>query len=201
MIGRLLVSLVLGFVVGTTGLLLAPDLGRVAGPTLCGGALSPSPGPGRLHFACVEQGGLLRLVPAEQVVLHTVAICAAAALLPVSLLFRGVEAVERRRRKAMQDDMALARPAYADVLRVGVGGNVKRQILMRAAELRLTLWVTPLGGRPYEAQVVWFVEQEQVGRLDVGAALPVRVNPAHPERVYPAEPWAQLVSWEQGDQM
>jgi|GEM_PF-651795 len=195
MIGRVLASLLLGFVLGTTGLVVAPDLGRIAGPTLCAGELVPERGRGALRFGCVGRDGRITPLAPDEVILHTVAICAAAALVPVSLLLRRREARERHWQGMVRADLAAALPARAQVLRVGAAGSLKRQILMRAAELHLTLWVTPAHGRPYEAAVTWFVEQEAIERLAVGGHLAVRVNPAHPERIYPAEPWAQLLAW------
>lgn len=194
MFRRLLASLVLGFVLGTLGLLLAPDVGRLAGPSLCRGELIPDR-ERAMRFACVGGDGRLVAAPGEQVLLHTVLICAAAALLPVHLALRRVEEGARRRGQTTSEDLAAARPARAEVLQVAAAGSPKRQLLMRAAELRLTLWVTPPDGRPYEAAVVWFVEQDEIRRLAVGAGLEVRVNPAHPLRVYPAAPWAQLLRW------
>lgn len=195
MIGRLLVSLVFGFVLGTTGLLIAPNLAWVASPTLCDGELRPERDAGPMRYSCIARNGQINPLAPEQVVLHTVLVLAAVALFPVSWLFSRAEARGRERRRSMGVDLEVARPARAEVMQVLAVGNFKRQILMRAAELQLTLWVTPSAMRPYEAVVVWFVEQEQLGRLAEGSILPVRVNPAHPERIYPAEPWAQLVRW------
>jgi hypothetical protein len=193
---RIVVSLLLGFVLGTTGLVLLPDLGRLAGPLLCAGTLEPEARGSGLRFRCVQaEDGAIVPMATERVVLYTVPILACLLLLPASAMVARVERKASTAQGEMRHDLQAAVTARAEVLRITRSANLKRQILMRAAELRLVLWVQPPNGRPYEAVVAWLVEEESVRLLSVGAVLPVRVNPERPQRVYPAQPWAHFNWW------
>lgn len=194
MLARLFFSLVIGFVLSALGIILLPGLGRVAEPLLCAGRLEPELRLFHLGYRCVTAAGA-HPVSANSVILSSLPILIGVLLPPLYLLL-GVGA--RRAREAqggVERDLAGAADASAEVLQVARRGSLKRQILLRAAELRLVLWVHPPGGRPYEATVAWLVEEEGLPRLRAGAVLPVRVNPQRPERVYPAEPWAHFAWW------
>jgi hypothetical protein len=197
MLRRLVASLILGFVLGTAGLAIAPDLGRMVGPMLCDGAFEPETRRWGLHYRCVDavDGSVLRVEP-ERVMLLSVPLLALLLLLPVSALITQVERTSNAAQGAISGDLATAVAARAEILRIARHGNFKRQLLMRVAELRLVLWVQPPQGRPYEAEVAWLVEEECVRQLRVGAFVPVRVNPMRPQRVYPAQPWAHYAPWE-----
>lgn len=193
MIARLLVSVIFGFVLGTSGLVVLPDLGRLAGPVLCEGELAPDLGAGRLDFRCVGADGLVRAIRPEDVVLWIVPICMGLAFVPVSLLIGHLERNGRRIRQQICGDLDRAIMARAEILRVTPVGSPKRQILMRAAMLQITLWMQVPGQRPYEARAIWWVEQDALRHMAPGSTLEVRVNPLQPARVYPAEPWAEYV--------
>lgn len=195
MAARLLISLILGFLLGTIGLVLAPDLGRLAGPLLCAGDLVHGQGPDRLDFRCVAADGQSRPVPTLQVLLSLTPICALVVLLPVSLLYGRAQGQARRVRRTMDEDLAVAVSARAEVLQGEPITNPRRQVLMRAVELRLTLWVQAPNSRPYEATTIWFIEHENLHRISRGTLLSVRVNPRQPQRIYPAEPWAAYAWW------
>lgn len=196
MISRLFICLVLGFVLGTIGITLVPDLGRVAGPFVCDGVLEPEPRVHGLRYRCISAAdGRVLPVPTDRVVFQTIPILTGALLLPVCLVLHRLEQHGRRLEQRIEADLATAVPAQAEVLRIAQHGNLKRQILMRAAELKLVLWVQPPNGRPYEAIVPWLVEEDGVGQLREGAILPVRINPLRPQFVYPAQPWAHFAWW------
>lgn len=197
MITRLLVSVVCGFLLGTSGLLVVPDLGRLAGPVLCDGELAPDIGEGRLAFTCTGADGQVRAVRPEAVVGWAIPICIGLALGPVSLLVSRLERKGRDIRRQIRDDLNRAVVARAEVLQATPIGPPKRQILMRAAMLRITFWMQVPGQRPYEARAIWWVEQDALRRMARGSALEVRVNPLQLARVYPAEPWAEYV-WTEG---
>ncbi|NJM06442.1 hypothetical protein HC891_09980 [Candidatus Gracilibacteria bacterium] len=97
-----------------------------------------------------------------------------------------------RRNAAIANDQARAVQARADVLAWPSGHAVLRR-LTRQAEVHLVLWVLPPNARPYEARVTWLVDDQQLSAIHPGTSLIVRVNLAHPERVYPAEEWGALI--------
>jgi hypothetical protein len=195
MIGRCFLSLVLGFVLGTLSLTLLPDLGRVVGPLVCAGTLEPGPRVHGLHYRCVTADGMVVNVAPDQVAFRAIPLIAAVLTLPVYTFLRRREAEVRQAQQTVEADLAKAVPARAEVLRIVQHGNLKRQILLRAAELNLVLWVQPPNGRPYEARVDWIVEEDGLGWMRIGAVVPVRINPLRPQKVYPAQPWAHYAWW------
>lgn len=197
MLRRLVISAILGFMLGTAGLVVAPDLGRIAGPWVCAGVLEPAPRGSGLRYRCLRaaDGAVLPVNP-DRVMLFSVPLLAAALLVPVSVMLTRAERRAQAAQGSMRRDLATAVPARAEILRIARGGNFKRQLLMRTAELRLLLWVQPPQGRPYEAEVAWLVEEEAVPRLRVGGLVPVRINPARPQHVYPEQPWAHYNYWQ-----
>lgn len=195
MIGRCFLAIVLSFVLSTLGLTLFPDLGRVAGPFVCAGVLEPGPRPQGLHYRCITGENQIVTLAPDQVAFRAIPLLAGALILPIYELLRRREAEVRRAQQAAEADLAAAVPARAEVLRIFQHGNLKRQILLRAAELSLVLWVQPPNGRPYEAQVSWIVEEDGLGLMRIGAVVPVRINPLRPHNVYPAQPWAHYAWW------
>lgn len=192
---RAFFSLVLGLALAAVSILLVPDLGRVAGPLLCDGSLEPEFRSYGLRYHCVASDGRVTQVSTEGVIVRTVPLMAAALLLPLNMLLAQAARRARDAQGNMHNDLASAITARAEILRIARSGNLKRQILVRAAELRLVLWVHPPNGRPYEATVSWLVEEHSLGRLSIGAVLPVQINPHRPEHVYPAQPWAHYAWW------
>jgi hypothetical protein len=193
MFGRLFISLVVGFMFGATSLVLLPDLGRLAGPVLCRGELSPEPLYGRLGWRCTQPDGASAIIEPEQLIVTTVIAFSALALLPVSRGMRAFEEQRRAEQRRAQEDATQAVTARAEVLRLALIGPPKRRILMRAAEVRLTLWVQLPNARPYEAWVVWAVEEAALERVLPGKYVPIRVNPLRRERIYPAFDGAEFL--------
>lgn len=193
---RLFITTLLGFVLGTLGLVLVPYAARLAEPLLCAGTLEPTTRHDGLQFRCIAAGdGRITPVAADRVVLTTVPLLAAILFLPVHAALAAAERRAAAARGAMSADLAVAVRARAEILRVGRQNSLRRQALLRAAQLSLVLWVQPPEGRPYEARVSWLVEDESLTRLTVGTIVPVRVNPRRPERVYPDQPWAHYAWW------
>lgn len=193
MITRLLVSVVCGFMLGTSGLLVVPDLGRLAGPVLCDGVLAPDISEGRLAFTCTGGNGQVRAVRPDAVVGRIIPICMGLVFFPLSLLIGRLERKGKQIRQQIRSDLARSITARAEVLQATPIGPPKRQILMRAAMLRITFWMQVPGQRPYETRTIWWVEQDELRRMARGNTLEVRVNPLQPTRIYPAEPWAEYV--------
>jgi hypothetical protein len=194
MFGRLFISIVVGFMFGATSLVLLPDLGRLAGPVLCRGQLTPDPAShGRLGWRCIHPDGSSSEIAPEQIIITTVLGFSALALLPVSRGMRAYEEQRRAEQRQMHEDAANAVTGRAEVLRLALVGPPKRRILMRAAEVRLTLWVQPPNGRPYEAWVIWMVEEPALERVLPGKYVAVRLNPAQRDRIYPAFPGAEFL--------
>lgn len=195
MLLRTLFSMVLALAFAAVAVLILPDLGRVAGPLLCDGALAPELRSSGLRYSCAAADGRLSEVATREVIVRAVPLIAAALLLPLNLLLARAARRAREAQGSMHNDLAAAITARAEILRVARAGNLKRQLLVRAAELRLVLWVHPPNGRPYEATVSWLVEEHSLGRLSIGAVVPVQINPRRPEHVYPAQPWAHYAWW------
>ncbi|MCX7790709.1 MAG: hypothetical protein N2378_08720 [Chloroflexaceae bacterium] len=198
MIGRCFLALVLGFVLSTISLTLLPDLGRIAGPWVCAGSLEPGPRVHGLHYRCLTTEGRVLTVAPDQVAFRAIPLMAAVLTIPIYAFLYRRETEVRQAQRAVEADLEKAVPARAEVLRIVQHGNLKRQILLRAAELNLVLWVQPPNGRPYEAQVDWIVEEDGLGWMRIGAVVPVRVNPLRPQNVYPAQPWAHYAWWSRG---
>jgi hypothetical protein len=196
MLKRALLTLALSLVLGTFALVLIPYAGRLAEPLLCAGTLEPETRHQGLRYRCIEAAdGRITTVASDRVLALTIPILATLLLAPI---YAALVANERRAaaaRGVMRDDLEVAVRARAEILRVGHQGSLRRQALFRVAELHLVLWVQPPTGRPYEAQVSWLVEDESLGRLSVGAVLPVRINPRRPEHVYPDQSWAHYAWW------
>ncbi|MFV9507722.1 MAG: hypothetical protein AB4911_24490 [Oscillochloridaceae bacterium umkhey_bin13] len=196
MLKRVFISLVLGFMLGTSLLVLIPQLGVLAAPFVCAGSLEPETRLQGMRYRCVEAAdGRIRQVPADQVLSYTIPILALLLFYPVSLAVKQAELRAQQARSAMRQDLEVAITARAEILRIVRQSSVSRQMLMRAAELRIVLWVQPPNGRPYEAKVAWLVEDAKLQRLAVGAVVPVRINPRRPEAVYPDQPWAHYAWW------
>ncbi|MCS6879850.1 MAG: hypothetical protein RMK84_12610 [Oscillochloridaceae bacterium] len=195
MVGRCFLTLVLGFALSTIILTLLPDLGRIAGPFVCEGTLEPGPRSHGLHYRCITAEGQAFTVAPDQVAFRAIPLIAVVLMIPIYAFVRQREVEALRAQQAAEADLAKAVPARAEVLRIVHSGNLKRQLLLRAAELNLVLWVQPPNGRPYEAQVDWIVEEDGLGWMRIGAVVPVRINPLRPQKVYPAQPWAHYAWW------
>lgn len=195
MLFRALYSLVLSLALAAVALVLVPDLGRVAGPLVCSGSLAHEFRAAGLRYHCVAPDGRVSDVSSDRVILRGVPLLAAALVVPVYLLLSRAARRARAAQGNMHNDLASAITARAEILRIARSGNLKRQLLVRAAELRLVLWVHPPNGRPYEATVSWLVEEHSLGRLSIGSVISVQINPRRPECVYPAQPWAHYAWW------
>ncbi len=193
MLVRIFISLVVGFMLGATSLVLLPGLGRLAGAAVCRGQVSPDPTRGRLGWQCAHPDGSSSSIAPEQIILTTVIAFSALALLPVSHRMHAFEEQWREEQRRINEDAAHAITGRAEVLRLALIGPPKRRILMRAAEVRLTLWVQPPNARPYEAWVIWLVEEPALERVLPGRYVAVRLNPAQRDRIYPAFPGAELL--------
>lgn len=196
MVARACFSVVLGFALSAVGILFLPDLGRLAGPFVCDGTLAPERRLSGLHYHCVAAAdGQVRPVDTDEVIVRSLPILTVLLLVPIYLMLERGARRAAVARGTMQADLASAIMARAEILRISYHGSVKRQVLIRAAELRLVLWVHPPNGRPYEATVSWVVEGHSLSRYNVGAVVPVQINPRRPEHVYPAQPWAHYAWW------
>lgn len=195
MLLRALYSIVLGLAFAAVALIVVPDLGRVASPLVCRGELAHEFRAAGLRYHCVAADGRVSEISSERVILHSLPILAAVVVLPVYALLARSARRAQAAQGAMHNDLAAAITARAEILRIARTGNLKRQVLVRAAELRLVLWVHPPDGRPYEATVSWLVEEHSLGRLSIGSIVPVQINPRRPENVYPAQPWAHYAWW------
>jgi hypothetical protein len=198
MVGRLfgiaIFSLFIGFIVATGGLLVFPDLAVVAGPLLCDGALVPSNDlDSRFRFVCEQAGTGQRSAVLPLRVIGASTLVYALFFSPLAaLLFLQRNRALGLRNAEIANDRARAVQARADVLAWPSGHAVLRR-LTRQAEVRMVLWVQAPNMRPYEAQVTWLVDDEQLARAHPGTTLTVCVNLLHPERVYPAEDWGELI--------
>jgi hypothetical protein len=193
MFARIALSLLLGFICGTTGLVFMPDLARVIGPIVCVGDLQPDRSDGVLAFRCRTVNGDEQRLHLGQMLPYAII---STSLLLVPSVHAALKRFERRRviiQQAMERDLATSVPVRAELLKVTMVGSYKRAILMRAVEVELTLWVYPPANRPYEARVIWLVEEAGLTHLRRGAMLNVRINPLRPQRVYPAEEWASYL--------
>ncbi len=190
MLARIALSLLLGFICGTTGLVFMPDLARVIGPLICLGELRPVRNEGTLHFRCRTINGEDQRLDLKQMLPYAIISTSLLLIPPVHTAIRRYERRYAAIRQAMERDLATSVPVRAELLQVEMVGSYKRAILVRAVEVELTLWVYPPAGRPYEARVVWLVEEAGFPQLRRGAWLSARINPLRPQRVYPAEEWA-----------
>ncbi len=60
------------------------------------------------------------------------------------------------------------------------------------ARVDLVLEVHQDGKAPYQASVRWLVEIDSLDLVAVGKSLPVKIDLAKPERVFPNAPWARM---------
>jgi hypothetical protein len=105
-------------------------------------------------------------------------------------LLRGMQRVSALKREAI----ASANPATARVVEIdqqGSMGSSTRRLL-----ITLTLEVQPASGAPYQASTRWFVQEIAVPRIQPGQEIPVKVNATYPDRIYPAEAWAEFADWQ-----
>ncbi len=196
MLARIALSLLLGFICGTTGLVFMPDLARVIGPLICVGELQPDRSEGVLQFRCRTVHGTEQRIDLKQMLPYAVLSTALLLIPPVHTAIRRFERRAAEIRQSVERDLATSVPARAELLKATIVGSYKRAILMRAAEVELVLWVYPPADRPYEARVVWLVEEAGLSKLRRGTMLNARINPLRPQRVYPAEPWASYLWYE-----
>ena len=196
MLKRTLLSVAISLVLGSIGLVLIPYTARLAEPLLCVGTLEPDTRHQGLRYRCIGAAdGRITSVTTTRVLALSIPMLAAMLLAPTYAVLAATERRAARARSVMQTDLKVAVRARAEILRIGHQSSLRRQALLSAAELHLILWVHPPEGRPYEAKVAWLVEDESLGRLTVGAVLPVRINPRRPEHVYPDQPWAHYAWW------
>jgi hypothetical protein len=105
-------------------------------------------------------------------------------------LLRGVRRVAALKREAI----ASALPATARVIEIdqqGAMGSGTRKLL-----ITLTLDVQPDSGEVYRASTRWFVQEIAVPRIQPGEQIAVRINETYPDRIYPAEDWAEFADWQ-----
>ncbi|OAN45070.1 hypothetical protein A6A03_02635 [Chloroflexus islandicus] len=197
MLARIALSLLLGFICGTTGLVFMPDLARVIGPFICTGELQPVRSDGVLHFRCRTVNGDEQRLDLKQMLPYAIISTSLLLIPPVHTAIRHFERRYSAIRQAIDRDLATSVPVRAELLKVEIVGSYKRAILMRAVETELTLWVYPPAQRPYEARAYWLVEEAGLPNLRRGTMLNARINPLRPQRVYPAEPWATYLWHEQ----
>jgi hypothetical protein len=194
---RCFISLVLAFMLGIVGLVLVPALGRIAQPLLCAGTLEPETRGHGMQYRCVAAAdGRITSVSTDHVIQYAIPLLALILLLPVNAVLAERERRAQRARGAMNEDLASAITARAEILRIVRHRGFMRPNLFHAAELTLILWVQPPNARPYEAYVSWLVDDESLSRLTVGSILQVRINPRRPEHVYPDQPWAHYAWWQ-----
>ncbi len=196
MFKRLLICLPLSLLLAIFILSLFPALGLIAAPFICTGRLEPESSFAGLRFRCREplEATSWSVAP-ELVLIYAVPLLALALLFPLN---QAVAAFERRAslsRTTMRTDLELAVTARAEILRIARRASFNRQVLLRAAELELILWIQPPNGRPYEARTTWLVELENLEQLHRGVVVAVRINPRHPEAVYPNQPGMHYAWW------
>jgi hypothetical protein len=104
-------------------------------------------------------------------------------------LLRGARRVAALKQEAI--DSAL--PATARVIEIDQQGSTggTRKLLVT-----LTLDVQPGAGEVYRATTRWFVQEIAVPRIQPGESIAVRVNATYPDRIYPAEAWAEFADWQ-----
>jgi hypothetical protein len=196
-IKRCFISLVLAFLLSIMGLVLIPALGRIAQPLLCAGALEPETRERGIRYRCVAAAdGRITSISTDQVIQYAVPMLTLILLLPMNMVLAERERRAQRARGEMNEDLASAVTARAEILSIVRQRGFTRPNLFHAAELMLILWVHPPNGRPYEAHVSWLVDDESLSRLIVGSILQVRINPRRPEHVYPDQPWAHYAWWQ-----
>lgn len=190
----LIIALWTAFMLATACAGVMPRISQAAG-ILCPGRFEIDAGsPKNIKHFCRDEatGQLTRLNP-FLVVGTNMAAFATVLLIPAAIIGGLRDRAEAGPRQRRQELRSSAVPASATVVAVREGGRSAKRAgrHTRDVELVLNLEVAAPGGR-YPAEVRWMVGELHFAQVQVGQSVAVRVNPAQPERVYPAAEWATL---------
>lgn len=126
------------------------------------------------------------------IVVATVIVVSVFAML-ISLRMSVAKSVKRSIAERRTQRQAGSAALWAGALIVDSRGGPTGETSAKA-RMTLTLEVTPPKGAPYRASVVWLVDLSALHLTAAGSHVPVRLDAADPQKVYPAVPWASYVS-------
>jgi hypothetical protein len=187
--GCLLMALLAAVLIGVNGVERSATFSQLA-ELACPGRVEVAPQPGLdgYNVFCVDEGsGRRSSIQGRTIVLASLAFFAV--LVIPAFVVGGIydraavkAAAELARREAE------AELTDAIIMRVERGINGK----IGWVELILTFQVNDPHRQTYQARTAWMVREDQRQRAEIGQLVQVKINPAHPQQIFPDVDWAIL---------
>jgi hypothetical protein len=188
--GCLVLALFGAVCIGYVGVQISPAVSELGG-IVCAGRIEVqqlgrrSSGPA---VWCVnEQTGQRHSIKALTVIIASAAFFIVFAI-PTAMIGIHMDRIAARTNRLMAQREAGAAPTDAIVIAVERGLTVKGG----QVELILTFQINDPYRQPYQARTSWMVRQDQRQRVEPGQLVRVKVNPDHPQQVFPDVDWAVI---------
>ena len=110
----------------------------------------------------------------------------------ISLRMSVAKAAKHSRAERRTQQQAESTSLWAGALIVDSYGGPAGETAEKA-RMTLTLEVTSSDGGPYRTTVVWLVDLSALHLTAAGSHVPVKLDAADPQKVYPAVPWASYI--------
>jgi hypothetical protein len=150
--------------------------------------VAPQPGQGRYNVVCVdERSGRRSSIQGRTIVLASLAFFAALAI--PAFVVGGIYD-----RAAVKAAAELARREAGAMLTDAIIMRVERGVIVKddMVELILTFQVNDPYRETYQARTSWLVRADQRQRAEIGQLVRVKINPDHPQQIFPDVDWAIL---------
>jgi len=189
--GCLVLALLAALCLGFVGVQISPALGQL-GRLACGGRVEverQSRGSGPAVWCVNEQTGRRHSIKALTVLIASAAFFLTF-LIPTVMMATHMDRIGARANQIMAEREAAALRADAIVVAVEHGWNSDRQ--RRQIELILTFQINDPYAQPYQARTPWMVREDRRQLVEPGQLVRVKVNPDHPQQVFPDVDWAVI---------
>jgi len=188
--GCLVLALLGAVCIGFVGVQISPAVSELAG-IVCAGRVEVQQlgrGSGGPAVWCVnEQTGQRHSIKALTVMIASAAFFIVFAI-PTSMIGAHMDRIAARTNQLMAEREAGATPTDAIVIDVERGLTVQDG----QVQLILTFQVNDPYRQPYQARTSWMVREDQRQRVEPGQLVRVKINPAHPQQVFPDVDWAVI---------
>lgn len=189
--GCLVLALLAAICIGFAGVQISPAVSELAAIACDGRVEVERQGRGRGPAVwCVnQQTGRRHSIKALAVVIASAAFFIAFAI-PTAMIAVHMDRIGVRANQIMAQREAAALRTDAIVVAVEHGWN--NNPLRGRIELILTFQINDPYSQPYQARTPWMVNQDRRQLVEPGQLVPVKVNPAHPQQVFPDVDWAVI---------
>jgi hypothetical protein len=189
--GCLVLALLGAVCIGFVGVQISPAVSELGG-IVCSGRIEVEQLGGRRGPAvwCVnEQTGRRHSIKALTVIIASAAFFIVFAI-PTVMIAVHMDRIGARTNQiiAQREAGALRTDAIVVAVELGLHSDAYRG----QVELILTFQINDPYRQPYQARTPWMVREDQRQRAEPGQLVRVKVNPAHPQQVFPDVDWAVI---------